>query len=83
MEFGSGNAECGKENLEWGRRMRDEGGRGKIEGGRLRGWEGEKVSRWRMDEGGWRQWNSELGMRNAEKKRKSEAVGKGVEKMRG
>jgi hypothetical protein len=45
MEFGSGNAECGKENLEWGRRMRDEGGRGKIEGGRLRGWEGEKVRR--------------------------------------
>ena len=31
MEFGSGNAECGKENLEWGRRMRDEGGREKME----------------------------------------------------
>jgi hypothetical protein len=39
-------------------------------------------SDWPSADGGWRQWNSELGMRNAEKKRKSEAVGKEVEKLR-
>jgi hypothetical protein len=37
MEFGSGNAECGKENLEWGRRMRDEGRGRQGKNGRFEG----------------------------------------------
>ena len=55
MEFGSGNAECGKENLEWGRRMRDEGGWmiafGKDDS--LREWDGNKIRRSEAEKIGW------------------------------